>query len=130
MSSEARNKIRAATVGAPKQFKKELITYNGVEIEIRQPSLKVRKSIGERATQNNHVDLLEFLVWAVIECTFVPGTDEKVFEIADYEGLISQPTDSFMDEIGEKAASMCNIIGTTKNLKTSARTNTGKGSSS
>jgi hypothetical protein len=104
-----RKEIRDALMGAKSEFKKEVVKFNGVEVEIRQPTVKSRKEIMERATKNGEISTFEFLVWAVIESTFVKGTDEKVFEYEDYDSLVSKPVGGFMDKFGEIASNLMNV---------------------
>lgn len=104
-----RDQIRAATVGSKTHFASKNVTWEGFEVEIRQPSYKSRKDLYKKCRDGEgNVDPTEFLVWSVIENTFVPGTDEKVFEKADYEGLISKPAGGFIDEFGAVAIEMFN----------------------
>lgn len=105
-----RKSIRDALLGKAPEFKKEVAEYNGVKVEIRQPTMKSRREIMNRAQdEKGKTDLFEFLVWAVIENTYVEGSDEKVFEDTDYESLMSRPAGGFMDKFGEVAASLMNV---------------------
>lgn len=109
MSTDARNKIRAATIGAKKNFRSEVVEYNGVEVEIRQPTVRARKTLyNECRDKDGNVDPMEFLVWCVVHCTYVPGTDDLVFEVGDHEAMLDQPAGSFVDQFGEKASELFN----------------------
>lgn len=104
-----RDAIRKATIGQKKNFKSEVVEFNGVEVEIRQPSHKRRRELLKKARdKDGNVDPLDFLVWATIENVFVPDSDETVFEPADYDQLIEQPTGGFLDKLGEKAIEIFN----------------------
>ena len=108
-----RDKLRKITLGVDPTFKKEIITYNGQEFEIRQPSIKARAELRQKCIkgtgENLDVDIFEFLVWSVIQNTYVPNSDEKVFDDEDYDTLVSNPTGGFMDTFAETAAKMVNI---------------------
>lgn len=105
----SRDSIRKALLGSKSEFKKEVVKFNGVKVEIRQPSMKARRDIMKRATNEKGVDVLEFIVWSVIENTYVENTEEKVFESADYDALMEKPTGGFIDKFGEVASKLMNI---------------------
>lgn len=103
--SKERDAILTATIGAKKVFRKEVVEFNGVKVEIRQPSNKSRRELLKRVRdKDGTIDPLEFLVWSVIENTYVPDTEEKVFEPGHYDALMEQPVGGFLDKFGEVAA--------------------------
>jgi uncharacterized protein (UPF0179 family) len=106
MSTSMRDKLRAKTVGAPKNFKSEKVVIDGETFVVLQPSVKARGEMYKRSKISTgdveRIDMGELQVWAVINCTYT--TDgEKVFEEADADNLREQPCDSFVDELGEVA---------------------------
>lgn len=101
-----RDKLRSKTVGAAKNFRKQIETVDGEDFEVRQLSVRDRMDVYNKATKNSVLDPLQFQIWAVISTVFVPGTDERVFEDTDYESLVKQPTGSFVDKLSEVAVSM------------------------
>lgn len=116
--SESRDKIRAATVGAEKNFTKNIVDYNGIKIEIRQPSIGGRAEIMRKCKttfkdmdgeERETFDMWEFLTMAVIYCSYVPGTEEKVFEEGDYESIFESPTGSFIDEFSTELIKILNV---------------------
>ena len=114
MSSKQRDKLRKATLGAPSVFKSEIVTFNGAKFEIRQPTIKARSNLRSRCTtvkgpSDVDFDMFEFLVWSVIANTYVPGTDDLVFDEADYDALVQNPTGGFMDQFSEVAAELMNV---------------------
>lgn len=112
MTKSIRDQIRAATVGAKPEFKSEVVEYAGIEVEIRQPSQKDRKELMKKCQdKDGRLDPLEFTVWAVIRNTFVPGTNERVFESGDYDKMIEMPAGGFIDQFGEKAMDLFNSEG-------------------
>lgn len=105
-----RNSIRAATLGFTVPFKSEIINFNGVDVEIRQPSHKSRTELYKKATdESGKVDMLSFLTYAVILNTYVPGTQETVFEESDFEVMVAKPVGGFLDKFGETASKLLNV---------------------
>ena len=105
-----RDQIRTATLGSGAKFKSEVVEYNGIEVEIRQPSVKVRTELFNKCMdENGRVKMTEFLVWAMIYNTFVPNTEELVFEEEDYDSLMARPAGGFLDKFGNKASELLNV---------------------
>ena len=114
-----KDKIRSATIGQKVVFEKEYVEYNGIRVEIRQPSIGARQQLRERCytVLDNRpgedpivkYDQLEFFLWVVIQNTYVPGTDELVFEETDYPVLKALPASSFMDVFYASAQKMSNV---------------------
>ena len=102
-----RNQVRSALL-SKSEFRKEVVEYNGIKVEIRQPSVKGRQKILRDATVDGTIDSMEFLTRSVIENTYMVGTDERVFEDADYDVLVNKPTGGFLDKFGEKCAELMN----------------------
>jgi hypothetical protein len=106
-----RDALRAKTVGSAKQFRSEIVTVGGEEIEVRQLSVRDRLDVYNRSTKNGVLDPLQFQIWAVISTAFVPGTNERLFEDGDYDSLVDQPTGNFIDKLSEAAINMLNVEG-------------------
>lgn len=110
MAQTIRDKIRAATLGKPTQFKSKTFTYEGVDVEFRQPNLRDRQLlITKSRNKAGDFDFVEFLVWSVISNTYVPGTTEKVFEESDYDAMIAKNSGSFVDKFGAEIAELLNV---------------------
>ena len=119
MSASLKEKIRNATIGQKTQFSSETVEYNGVKVEIRQPTIEERALLNQRCiTEYDNgpdrdptvkFDHFEFFMWSIIQNTYVPGTDERVFEDTDYAVLKKLPTGSFMDVFQEPAARLMNV---------------------
>lgn len=125
MASNVRKELRNTTVGKEPEFKKEIEKWNGKEFEIRQPSVsqkskimsKCRISIPEEEQDSENVggvttadfDYGEMQIWSVIYCTYVPDTDQRVFEENDKEMLAKQPSGSFVDQFGATAMRLMNV---------------------
>ena len=108
-----RDTLRKATLGATREFRKELVEWEGQQFEIRQPTIKARAELQSKCVSSKGKDIqtntLNFMVWAVIQNTYVPKTDDLVFEDADFEALAGNPTGGFMDTFFEVAARLTNI---------------------
>jgi len=106
MSNEKRNKLRAKALGQKPVFQKELIEG----FEVRQPSLRDRSEIIKTVSDvEGKIDSEKFLTQCLINHIYVPDTDEKVFEIADIEAMISHPTGGLIDKLSQAAMRLFNI---------------------
>jgi len=127
---DLRKQIRSKTIGAKATFKTEIIEYDDVKIEVRQPSVATRAQMMKRSRDTSKVrsrasgkdarevdaeDVLSTLdygkmqAWACIYCAYVPGTDETVYEEQDFSGLLNQPSGGFVDKISEAAMNLMNV---------------------
>lgn len=111
--NQQKTKLRALTLGAKKNFQTEIVSVDGSDFEVRQPTLKERSALRKKCTSMTEdgieFNLFEFLIWAVINHTFVPKTDEKVFSEEDYEALGDLPAGGWFDELSEAASKLCNV---------------------
>lgn len=82
---KSRDDLRASIFSSDKTnpVRKEL-TYNGVQIEFIVPSVKTISELQADEGRN-------FIVSTMIQCCVIPGTDEKVFDDADYEVMVNSP---------------------------------------
>ena len=105
-----RDKIRAATLGKSKKLESRTITIDGQQVELRQPTVKIRNQLLRyAATPECDVDFNDFLLRAVIQCAYVPGTNERVYEDEDYDVLAERPTNDFVDEFSETIMGLMNV---------------------
>lgn len=128
----AKDKLRKLTLGAKRKFKIKIIEIGEGEgddkekFEVRQPTLRERSDLRKKCTNMNEdgieFNLFEFLIWAVINHTFVPGTDEHVFTEEDYEALSNIPAGGWFDELSEAASELCNVGGSDDAKKPSGKT--------
>lgn len=127
---QKRDELRKVTIGAKREFEKKLFTFEGKSFEFRQPTIGIRKKVRDKAMKNplEPMDTLEFYIWCVIELTFVPGTDEKVFSEEDYDTLLESPSGGFMDVFAEECSYLMNVDTETK--KKSSKKTTKNNSSS
>ena len=105
-----RNALRSAILGSTPAFRKEIVTFEGNEYEVRQTTRKIRGELFKKCTkENGQMDALEMLLWGAIFCTFEPGSNERVFEEADYAVLSEQPTGGIVDKLGKVAMELLNV---------------------
>lgn len=109
VKSTPRDLLRSVTVGAPKNFKTEIIEFEGQEFELRQPSIKVLQTIAEKSESDGSVGMIDLGIWGMILCTYVPGTNDLVFEEGDYKEIISHPKSKFIEELSSKAIELISI---------------------
>lgn len=69
---------------APKVQRKPY-TFNGVSLEFVQPTVGSLINKGDDDTEK------AFFIKAMINHTVAPGTDEKVFDMTDYDALLEMP---------------------------------------
>lgn len=115
-----KKRLRSSTVGKKKDLQSEIVTYEGDEFEIRQPTVALRAKIMQKSRISSEgekdvesiiakVDYSSMQVWSVVYCTFVPDTDIRVFEEQDVPALKDQPTGGFVDVFSEKAVKLMNV---------------------
>jgi len=114
--SELRKQLRSLTAGAKVEFKKESIEWEGQSFEIRQPSVAIKSKIMQKSRisldeedKAASMDFGAMQIWSVIYCTYVPGTEELVFEEVDEATLSSKPSGSFVDKFAAIAMKLMNV---------------------
>jgi hypothetical protein len=118
-----RDQIRAKTVAKQKNFKHEIVKFDDIDVEIRQPTVGDRASIidsaatpDEKAPNGVRVDLAKLQVSAVLACAFVPGSDEKAYDEADRPSMLAAPAGGWFDDLAKVAMRMVNVdVGDAKN---------------
>ncbi len=105
-----RDQLRAVTVGSKNVFKSKVLEHRGLKFEIRQPSIAGRKELRKKLIdEEGSFDVFDALVWMVILYTFVPGTNERVFDEEDYDTLVAQPTGGYMETFSLTASDFMSI---------------------
>lgn len=89
---QSKKDFRAAFLGVKDERERVPVNWRGHEVEIVEPSAgeraKIRKSAMQIQGQSISIDQGELEVWAVIYCTYYPGTDERVFSEGDHDELL------------------------------------------
>ena len=81
-----------------------------VSFEVRAPTIKQRnnasRSAGYSGDDKAARDPLKFQLLTMIENTYVPGTQARVFELADLASLEAEAPGSYVDVLGQRAVAM------------------------
>ena len=121
--------LRDALLGRTKKFRKTLVKFDGHEIELRCPRVGERKEIVKRSSDAaGNVDNGEFLLQAIIQCAFIPNTEDRVFSAEDRQALLEEPSgsDGLVDALGEPLLAILNVdADTEKNSQSSDANPTG-----
>jgi hypothetical protein len=113
--SAARDKLRSLALGdKAKDLRKTVVTWEGVEYEVRQPTVAAHSRAIKAAGLSANPDTGEMRIENVgrmqaslaIACTYTPGTDERVFEDADLEAIMGSPAGGFLASLGQVAQSL------------------------
>jgi hypothetical protein len=103
----SRDQIRAATLGSRKSFRSQIINLNGVDVEVRQVDVKTKNTLSRECryldtlTKQSTLDDLKFTVRLIIDSCFEPGTNNKVYDITDYDSFVSTYEDEFFNTLGQ-----------------------------
>lgn len=93
-----RDALRAAIFSAEnKKAATRNIELFGQEVEIRQPTLGQIAKMSKVSAD----DKVPPIIRIMIEYTYVPGTDERVFEVADTEALASLPSGKWLNDFNK-----------------------------
>lgn len=105
-----RDSVRTALFSGAPKFRSELVEIDGVTVEVRQPSIRVRRELFNKCTTpSGNIDPNEFLIWSIIKNTYLPGSRTKrVFEDGDYEQLMNQPTGGWVDTLIDTMSRLTN----------------------
>lgn len=104
-----RDDLRSKILGKAPVFKSEIVEYDGCKYEVRQPSVRSRKNLFEKCMdEEGRVKTGDFLTYGVIYNTYVPGTNDLVFEETDYDVLMNQPSGGILDKLGAVASTLLN----------------------
>lgn len=82
------------------------ITIFGQVVEIRQPTLSQINNLGKASAAN---DKTPPFVRMLTEYIFVPGTNEKVFDIADADSLTNMPSGPWIMEINKAVEELTGV---------------------
>lgn len=113
------DKLRALTVGAAKNFRSEIVEYEGEQFLIREPTVGEKEDIqrkcgllsiktDKRGGGQMELPLAKLKVYAMIACVCDPVTEEPIFTAADFDALYGQPDSGFMSVLGNVAVEMVN----------------------
>ncbi len=98
-----RKALRDRLLGKKHEPKSQLVTLFGEEVEIRQPSLSTM--LETRADENNQDAVLNM----IIRYSYVPGTDEQLFEEADKDTIRNWPFGEDLLEFQQAIAKLTGV---------------------
>lgn len=78
-----------------KKFKTKTLDLFGVIVELRQPS------VGQIANLSDSADGKTALVNTLVQYAYVPGSDEKMFDEADKNDILSWPVGPWMKDMND-----------------------------
>ena len=109
-TKNTKDSIRSAVLGAKPSS--EVIEVFGIKMEIRQPSL------GSVLDNEQTTDRKEAATDMLIRYAYVPGTDDRIFDEADRDGLLGVPFGSDFQKIQNTITKMLGVVVTedTKSL--------------
>lgn len=95
-NNDMRAAVRAAIFDKENRLpRSEPVTLFGQKLELRQPTLAQISKMG----QVDPKDKTPGIVKIMIEHLYMPGSNEKVFDIADADMLASMPAGPWLDEV-------------------------------
>lgn len=113
MSEDLLNDLRSLTLGKAANFNKKLVSIEGKNVEVREPSERVRQLImdecGAKTNKDGTVamDIAKARAYSMIHLCYVPGTDTKIFKPTDLNALLEQPISSgWASSLGDAALQM------------------------
>ena len=93
-SAHLRDSIRAE-IFKHREIQSKEVTFRGVKLEIRQPTLD--DILSAQDSEDRKTAILQTLV----RHAYIPGTEERVFEDGDIEMLLRMPFDKEFIEISQ-----------------------------
>jgi hypothetical protein len=125
-----RDQLRAKTVGAPKNFRRVFVSLDDYErhdeppegvpcVEVRAPTMRAQTKIlgmlRAKQAKNGEIEIVgeqsQQMVTAIVECCFVPLTDEKLFEVTDIPSMLESPLDGYLAALGTVSLELMNGAG-------------------
>lgn len=114
-----RDAIRSALFSGAPQFRSQSVELpSGIEVEVRQPTIRVRRELFNQCMDaSGNLDANDFLIKSILKNTFVPGTkDQRVFDDADYDSILNQPTGGWVDQLIDAMSGLTNPENSGKDL--------------
>jgi len=85
--------------------KSEVFKFNGVDVEWRQPTIEATQNTESREAMEGK----NFMVMMLIENTFIPGTNERIFVLDDYDALIKMPMSRQFNEVVQRISGILDL---------------------
>ena len=111
--AKTKAELRTALLSAKKRVSRLIELGDGFAVEVRQPTVGARSRImraaGVSAGSQDVSDLGALQVAAVVQCCYVPETNERIFEGADQDALMELPTNDWFDAVSAAALELMNV---------------------
>jgi len=106
--------LRSITVGAKVEHRTETVELQGLEFEVRSPTVGARSQILESSRKTDaqgeiSFDFGLFRILAVVHLTHDPTSGDKVFSTTDIPVMLEAPTGSYVDVLGAVAEALINV---------------------
>jgi hypothetical protein len=113
--------IRSALLGSAHGSRKSVsVEIGDMTLTVRQPTVRQRSRLLKAAgmfdtsaatsgKKSSGSDMGLMQVLCVIECTYVPDTDEKVFAQTDLDTLLNTPAGGYVDRLSKVAMDLMNV---------------------
>lgn len=99
-----RDSLRAKIFAAKNTTRKTIkVPFYDAEIELRQPTVGEIEKLTDPETGKTS------MVTILIDYAYVPGTDTKMFDVADAEQLTSMPFGSDMAKVADAITELTNV---------------------
>lgn len=114
---ESRDALRAGFFGDD-EFGSELVKTNFGDVEVRQPSVdekaKILKAAGVNVAGLSDSDITVLITYAAVACSYVPGTDVKIWDVTDLPAILEMPSNKDIDDLGEAAVRLMSVTAVAK----------------
>lgn len=101
-----RDSIRSKVFSGCKNFTREKVLVNGMELEVKKPSVREAHDI-KRLLDTKKME--EAVAHSIIMLTYVPGTEERVFEAGDLEMFTTSAFDAPWKPLEEAIAKVMQV---------------------
>ncbi len=98
-----RDDIRAALIGSRPKGETKLVTLYGMELELHQPTLEAILKARDQPDDKART------VAMIVEYTYVPGTNDRVFEDSDAPHILQWPFGPDMTKFQEAIADLTGV---------------------
>ena len=102
----SRDNIRSKIFNAKNKHRKsKVIDFMGEDVEVRQPTVKQVQELAKEARKEDS----DAVLLSIMEYCYVPGTDDKVFEDADKDGLLDLPVGEWLNNLNQAIEEMTGV---------------------
>lgn len=107
--AKTRDELRTIAFKSAPQ-RREVVEFGGAKYELLQPLVGDREKIIAKATDDQgKMNNSKFLIWTAILLAVVPGTDERIFEEADFDAFWNMTSGGFADKTAEVIGKLLNV---------------------